>query len=119
MSTRQFPVFDLGKFEKAGAANRAELAQEVDAICRDTGFLAIANHCVPQPLIDAAWSEARAFFELPMEEKLLAKAPYPGYPYGYLGPGTEALAKSRNVDTPPDLETARNILARTGKSPSG
>ena len=37
-----------------------------------------------------------------------ARAPYPGYPYGYLGPGTEALAKSRNVDTPPDLKESFN-----------
>jgi isopenicillin N synthase-like dioxygenase len=107
MST-PFPVFDLGRFETAGAAEGRALAAEVDAICRNTGFLAIANHRVPRAIIDGVWSKARAFFDLPMEEKLRAKAPYVGYPYGYLGPEKESLAKSRNVDSPPDLKESFN-----------
>lgn len=31
-----------------------------------------------------------------------------GYPYGYLGPGAEALAKSKGTDTPPDLKESFN-----------
>ena len=108
MPTAQFPVFDLGKFETSGAAERRALAQEVDAICRATGFLAIANHGVAQSVIDGVWSKARAFFDLLPEEKQQARAPYNGYPYGYLGPELEALAKSRNVDTPPDLKESFN-----------
>jgi isopenicillin N synthase-like dioxygenase len=59
-------------------------------------------------VIDAVWAKARAFFDLPLEAKLAAKAPYPGYPYGYLPPQAEALAKSRNVETPPDLKESFN-----------
>jgi isopenicillin N synthase-like dioxygenase len=108
MPTAQFPVFDLGKFETSDATERRALAQEVDAICRATGFLAIANHGVAQSVIDSVWSKARAFFDLLPEEKQQARAPYKGYPYGYLGPELEALAKSRNVDTPPDLKESFN-----------
>jgi isopenicillin N synthase-like dioxygenase len=108
MSPAQFPVFDLGKFEKAGAAERRALAQEVDEICRATGFLAIVNHGVAQGVIDGVWSRAHAFFDLPAEAKQQASAPYKGYPYGYLGPELEALAKSRDVDTPPDLKESFN-----------
>ena len=103
-----FPVFDLDKFESSGVEEKRALGAEVDRICRATGFLAITNHGVPQAVIDAAWSKARAFFDLPPEEKQRAKAPYQGYPYGYLGPELEALAKSRNVDTPPDLKESFN-----------
>ena len=63
---------------------------------------------MPQEIIDAAWSKARAFFDLPPERKQRARAPYPGYPYGYLGPELEALAKSRNVEAPPDLKESFN-----------
>ena len=108
MSSAQFPVFDLGRFETAAGGERRALAGEVDAICRNTGFLAVANHGVPQPVIDGVWSKAHAFFDLPMEQKLEAKAPYAGYPYGYLGPEKEALAKSRDVDAPPDLKESFN-----------
>jgi isopenicillin N synthase-like dioxygenase len=103
-----FPIFDLGAFEKAGADQRRSLGAEVDEICRSTGFLAIANHGVPLPVTDGAWSKAKAFFDLPFAEKEKAKAPYKGYPYGYLGPELEALARSRNVDTPPDLKESFN-----------
>ncbi|HMQ57094.1 MAG TPA: 2OG-Fe(II) oxygenase family protein, partial [Rhizobiaceae bacterium] len=41
-------------------------------------------------------------------DKQSAAAPRPGYPYGWLGPLKEALAKSRNEDTPPDLKESFN-----------
>ena len=103
-----FPVFDLAAFEQAGAERRRALGREVDDICRSTGFLAVANHGVAQGVIDSVWGKAKAFFDLPFEEKEKAKAPFKGYPYGYLGPELEALAKSRNVDTPPDLKESFN-----------
>ena len=37
-----------------------------------------------------------------------AKAPAPGYPYGYLPPLAEALARSKGVDSPPDLKESFN-----------
>jgi isopenicillin N synthase-like dioxygenase len=108
MSTGEFPVFDLGRFENAAATEKAVLGRAVDEICRSTGFLAVRNHGVPQSVIDAVWSKARAFFDLPAEAKQEARAPYKGYPYGYLGPELEALARSRDVDSPPDLKESFN-----------
>jgi isopenicillin N synthase-like dioxygenase len=92
MTDPAFPIFDLASWEAAPAGERRALAAEVDAICRATGFLAIAGHGVPQGIIDAAWNRAEAFFDLPPEQKARASAPYPGYPYGYLGPRLESLA---------------------------
>ena len=63
-----FPVFDLDKFESSGTEEKRALGAEVDRICRDTGFLAVTNHGIPQAVIDAAWSKARAFFDLPPEQ---------------------------------------------------
>ena len=108
MPTPKFPVFDLARFETASAGEKLALAAEVDAICRATGFLAIVGHGVPEAIIGAAWAKAQAFFDLPAEQKQRARAPYPGYPYGYLGPQLESLAKSRNVDAPPDLKESFN-----------
>ena len=106
--TTAFPTFDLAHFERADAATRAQLGREVDAICRATGFLAIRDHGVPPPVIDGVWRTAAEFFDLPAGEKEAARAPYPGYPYGYLGPKLEALARSKGVDTPPDLKESFN-----------
>ena len=103
-----FPVFDLSRFEQVDAASRKALGREVDEICRATGFLAVSGHSVPQAVIDAVWSKARDFFDQPAELKDMVRAPYPGYPYGYLGAGAEALAKSKGADTPPDLKESFN-----------
>ena len=108
MPTPKFPIFDLARFETASSEEKLALAAEVDAICRATGFLAIVGHGVPEAVIGAAWSKAQAFFDLPAEQKQRARAPYPGYPYGYLGPQLESLAKSRNVAAPPDLKESFN-----------
>ena len=103
-----FPVFNLAHFEAASGAERADLARELDRICRETGFLAISGHGIPGDVIANLTSRARAFFDLPPEVKEKVRPPYAGYPYGYLGPGVEALAKSRGVDTPPDLKESFN-----------
>jgi len=108
MPVAPFPVFDLSRYEKADEEGKKALGREVDDICRSTGFLAISGHSVPQQTIDAAWWKAHGFFDEPMVVKDRARAPFPGYPYGYLGPGAEALAKSKNVDTPPDLKESFN-----------
>ncbi len=106
--TSPFPVFDLSRFEAADQAGRRRLGGEVDRICRTTGFLAVSGHSVPGETIDAVWSKAHAFFDQPPASKDKARAPYAGYPYGYLGAGIEALAKSKGVDTPPDLKESFN-----------
>ena len=106
--TEAFPTVSLRKFETAEADGKKLLALEVDAICRTTGFLAISDHGVPDAVIGEAWRKATAFFDQPTEVKQAAKAPYPGYPYGYLGPNSEALAASRGVETPPDLKESFN-----------
>jgi isopenicillin N synthase-like dioxygenase len=103
-----FPVFDLSRFERADAVARRALGEQVDAICRETGFLAVSGHSVPETVIDGVRSQAHDFFDLPPETKEKVRAPYPGYPYGYLGPGVEALAKSKGVETPPDLKESFN-----------
>lgn len=51
---------------------------------------------------------ANQFFAQSSEVKQQVKAPYAGYPYGYLGPNAETLAKSKGEDTPPDLKESIN-----------
>ena len=103
-----FPTLDLARFESASPAERYARGVEIDAICRTTGFLTLTGHGVAQPVIDDLWSAAEAFFASPAQEKLKAKAPVAGYPYGYLPPLAEALARSKGVETPPDLKESFN-----------
>jgi isopenicillin N synthase-like dioxygenase len=103
-----FPALDLARFEAASAAERLAIGSEIDAVCRATGFLSLINHGVAESGVAALWSKAKALFAQPDEAKLAAKAPYPGYPYGYLPPLAEALARSKGVESPPDLKESFN-----------
>ena len=57
------PTIDL-------AADPLEVARRVRAAGHATGLFAVVNHGVPQPLIDAHFAFARAFFALDLAEKL-------------------------------------------------
>ena len=63
-------AIDLGAFLRGTAAEKAAIAANVDDICRSTGFLIIENHEVPGEIIENAWTQSKAFFDLPLEEKL-------------------------------------------------
>jgi isopenicillin N synthase-like dioxygenase len=103
-----FPAFDLAAFEAATGTERRAHAAQIDAICRETGFLVLHGHGVSADIIARVWTAAQAFFAQPSAAKRLVAAPYAGYPYGYLGPDAEALAKSRGEQTPPDLKESFN-----------
>ena len=71
-------------------------------------FLVLEGHSVKADVIGNLWGAANQFFAQSSELKQQVKAPYAGYPYGYLGPNAEALAKSKGEDTPPDLKESIN-----------
>ncbi|MEO1248357.1 MAG: 2-oxoglutarate and iron-dependent oxygenase domain-containing protein [Pseudomonadota bacterium] len=103
-----FDSFDLARFEGSDGAERAALADELDRICRETGFLLLRNHGVPAQTMEAIASAAQRFFDLPMADKQAVAPPEAGSPYGYLAPETETLAASKGVETPPDLKESFN-----------
>ncbi|NCO85805.1 MAG: isopenicillin N synthase family oxygenase [Rhodobacterales bacterium] len=103
-----FAGFDLAAFEASTGEERRAKAREIDEICRSTGFLVLRGHGVPEAVIAAMWQAVAGFFAAPADARQRVAAPFPGYPYGYLGPDREALAKSRGEDTPPDLKESFN-----------
>ena len=100
--------FNLAQFERATGEERKGLATKLDSICRECGFLLISGHQVPDNVIQAQWTVVSNFFALPQEIKNKVSAPYPGYPYGWIGPNRESLAASKGEKTPPDLKESFN-----------
>ena len=72
------------------------------------GFFSITGHGVPRSTVDALYGSARAFFDLPLDEKQRVAPPRPDYPRGYKAVGFEALAAGNTVagepPVPPDLK---------------
>ena len=69
-STTSIPVIDIGPLRNGGAAGVSRVAAEVAAACVDTGFLYVANHGVPDTLVDAVFDASKAFHALPLDKKL-------------------------------------------------
>jgi len=103
-----FATFDLAEFEASEGEAQAALAARLDQVCQEIGFLVLTGHGVPTDVIEGVWSKTGAFFDQSFDAKARVKAPEPGYPYGYLGPNSEALARSKGEDTPPDLKESFN-----------
>ncbi len=91
------PLIDLGPFRHGNAAARAEVAAQVDRACREIGFLVVANHGVPDDLIEATRAVSRAYFDLPLEEKMRVVRPAPDVTRGYIGLEAESVARARDA----------------------
>lgn len=88
----RIPVLDIGPFLAGERGSLAALARHVARTCRDTGFLVLANHGVPQALSDGCFAAAAAFFALPMEAKLALKVG--DINVGYLPQGAQVIRTS-------------------------
>ena len=96
------PVIDL-------AGPQRDVVDAIVDACRRLGFLIVVGHGLDPAVEDAAWDNARAFFDLPLEEKMRSAMPSPGYPYGYAPFGAERLSASLGAVAAPDLKQTISI----------
>ncbi|WPB86896.1 isopenicillin N synthase family dioxygenase [Sediminicoccus rosea] len=99
------PVIDLSPIRGTDAAAITALGRKVDAACREIGFLIVEGHGVSPDLIAEVRRESHAFFDLPEAEKLAVRPPPGTMLRGYTPPETNTLARSRGVETPPDMRS--------------
>lgn len=97
------PVIDLDGYYGGDFEARQALGRQIDTACRDTGFFAVKGHQIPADLAADLIAVAQAFFTLPVEEKLHYRAPPDTQLRGYSPFQAHRLARSRGVETPPDL----------------
>ena len=70
----EIPLIDIGGLYSDDPADKARVAARIGAACDGIGFFYAVNHAVPLATIEAAYEKARAFFALPVEERLKVKA---------------------------------------------
>lgn len=69
----QLPTLDLAPILPDSGSTReerAKLALELQAACADVGFFLIKNHGVDEAIFREALEQAKAFFDLSMEQKM-------------------------------------------------
>jgi len=107
------PVIDLAPSFSDALDSRKSVADRIRSACRDTGFFYVANHGVPQKVIDAAVDASKRFFDRPLGEKM----PLLGAGgYGYDPPQLQVLDAAAPPDLkesfmmgPPESEIARSV----------
>lgn len=109
MTMQAVPVLDISPRRGADAAARRALAAEVDRVCREIGFMVIAGHGVDPGLVAEVESLSRAFFDLPLEEKMRIVRPAPDVTRGYQPFKAEVLVRSRGGDAAGDLNESLMI----------
>jgi isopenicillin N synthase-like dioxygenase len=104
MTLLEVPVIDIGPYRDGGAAERRAVAHAVGRACTDIGFLVIGGHGVSPELIDAVDRTSRAFFDLPLSEKMRVARPAPDVTRGYIPIEGESVARSQgDAAAPGDL----------------
>ncbi|KAK0582468.1 hypothetical protein LWI29_025966 [Acer saccharum] len=66
IETDEIPVIDLSNYTK-------EVVLEIGEACKTWGFFHVINHGVPLELLSRIKKTSKEFFDLPLEEKKLAK----------------------------------------------
>ncbi len=61
------PVIDMSAFQDGGSDY--SVAQALGRAARDVGFFCITNHGVPESVVADAFTQSKAFFDLPSEQK--------------------------------------------------
>ena len=103
------PVIDLSRYLHGGAGDRRAVARETDRVCRETGFLSVIGHGVPESTINNLYAVTKAFFHQPFTTKIKVCQPGAAIVRGYIGMGKGALASTMGETTPPDLKETYNV----------
>ncbi len=103
------PVIDISPYRSGDAAARQALSAEIDRTCREIGFMVISGHGVDPGLIAQVEEVSRAFFDLPLEEKMRIVRPAPDVTRGYMPMKAEVLVRSRGGNAPGDLNESLMI----------
>ena len=74
ISTEEIPVIDIKSLRLGTPGERLAVAAEIARACENVGFFYIANHGVPQSLIDDTFAQNAAFFAQSQEDRMKAAA---------------------------------------------
>jgi isopenicillin N synthase-like dioxygenase len=97
------PVIDISPFSSSDEAMRRTTVRQVKNACERVGFFVITGHGVPAATLTNAFSQSRAFFARPIDEKMQIKRPGPGISRGYNAVAGQSLGLTMGNKVPPDL----------------
>jgi isopenicillin N synthase-like dioxygenase len=103
------PVIDIAPYLAGTPEGKKRVAAQLDRACREVGFYVIVGHGVDPGLVEQVEAVSRAFFDLPLDEKMQVHIGKVPGGVGYSAIGDVALAYTRGQATPPDLNETFQI----------
>jgi isopenicillin N synthase-like dioxygenase len=103
------PTIDISKFTSGTVSEREAVVSQIGETCERIGFFLIKGHGVSDDLIARTYGSARAFFDLPKDEKLEVKRNRVEVSRGYNVLADQSLSRSMGILSPPDLQESFNI----------
>lgn len=117
----EIPVIDLAGLCAPGEPGLDAVGAAIKRAATEVGFFYIANHGVPQAVIDAAFAEARRFFRSPEETKATVRVN--ALHRGWLAPGGAVMDGAKRPDlkesfifgldlpeTDPDVQAGKPLM---------
>lgn len=90
------PSVDLSDFLSGNEQQKAAFVKAIGEAYQQIGFVAVKNHGIGDQLIEELYSNVKAFFNLPEDQKMKYEVPGIGGQRGYVSFGKEH-AKGRNA----------------------
>lgn len=114
------PLIDISDFASDDDGARARVVDQWRTALDTLGFVTIAGHGIPASIIEDTYGAANRFFDQPLERKLdwRPKTPHHG-PAGYVRLKSEAVGRTRGVQTPPDFSESLNFPPPDGQDGEG
>jgi isopenicillin N synthase-like dioxygenase len=97
------PIIDLAPLAGDDPTARRGAAHAFGAALEEIGFAIVVGHGVPEPLVAATYEVVKAFFALPLDEKVHYVVPDLAKTRGYLPVGIESVGLTLDGDQPADL----------------
>ncbi len=89
---QEIPIVDITDLGGPDPEKHKAVVEEIRHAAADVGFLSITGHGIPQETIDGLIAETKAFFDLPLEEKMKAYIGNSRNHRGYVPEGEEVFA---------------------------
>jgi isopenicillin N synthase-like dioxygenase len=110
------PVIDFGGMLTDDPTAKADVAAKLNDACTNVGFFYIANHGVPQAVIDRAFAESARFFRISAEEKTAVHVKKSSHLIGYIGMGEENADPTVGKG---DIHEGFDFIAEDADTPGG
>ena len=112
------PVLDLAPFAGGDDDAQRTVARELDAACRDHGFVALRNVGVDRALLAAAWNASEALFAMDAADKARLEPWAAATNRGYSPPGRERLNARRKTREPKEAFNVKGAGNQYDAAPS-